>query len=78
MSTVHVVWHAVPAALQGKGAQDFVPVGLHAPAPLHATPVCAIPAEHVGPGHSASGSRPLATNPHVPSTPAPFLAAVHA
>jgi len=61
-STQLPLWHSEPTA-------HGVPFGAtQEPEPL----------QTAAPGHSASGSVPLATFPQVPSAPLPFLAALHA
>jgi len=60
------------------GGAQIVPLGYRAqaPAPLQ-EPVVPQLVEGWA-AHSASGSVPAAMGPHVPSVPAPFLAALHA
>jgi hypothetical protein len=72
----------LPAA-QVVSAAHAVPEGaycLHLPAPSHASAPDApkLQANVEGAAHSSSGSAPSLMAPQVPSTPLPFLAAVHA
>jgi hypothetical protein len=69
---VHALLQQTPsthcAPMHSAGAAQAAPMGcLHAPASHTAVP-----------GHSASGSRPDAMTPHVPSAPVPFSAALQA